>query len=417
MIKKYKLGLLLLICLFIANSSYAQHSYSCSHESFYEYDSTYWLGKTGLNSEYGLGHTPRGELNIMMVYVTFIEDDTLPGEDEISWFWPKNGVPNYAQGYPNNLLDTLQAPASGYKNLTTWFKTMSHYNSGTGHGMNLCGKVFHVQISRYINPSDTSNPNLSKRSKFEIIEKIFCARASAALQATYPNEDWSKFDKRKNISDFEYDNYLYYKNNDGTFDTAHGDGLIDYANFILRFNKSVIVPYDSRSGYSYIRLFNSWGLSALIHDNNSYHFSMGHTTLHEMSESGHFSYFLHEFSHNLFTHAHYMGANVTSGEHYYVSNGWGMMSEWFKFFLTTNAWENWYLGWTNVQTASPTNQIYVLKDYVTQNDAIRIPVPNTVNQYLWLENHQLIDTFDHKVSEPAFPMVQGIYAYISHNDD
>ncbi|MCG9881833.1 MAG: hypothetical protein MH472_14655, partial [Bacteroidia bacterium] len=63
------------------------------------------------------------------------------------------------------------------------------------------------------------------------------------------------------------------------------------------------------------------------------------------------------------------------------------------------------------------NTQYVLKDFVTQNDAIRIPIPNTSpQQFLWIENHQKEHFLDEKIFyKDASPMGKGIYAFISGN--
>jgi len=41
-------------------------------------------------SNNGYCHTPKGDLKMMLVYVTFIEDDTIPGTDNLSSVWPNN---------------------------------------------------------------------------------------------------------------------------------------------------------------------------------------------------------------------------------------------------------------------------------------------------------------------------------------
>ncbi|MBA3649621.1 MAG: T9SS type A sorting domain-containing protein [Chitinophagales bacterium] len=85
------------------------------------------------------------------------------------------------------------------------------------------------------------------------------------------------------------------------------------------------------------------------------------------------------------------------------------------------------------QDNNPDGGVYILRDFCKSGDAIRIKLPyidyvggsNTApgaikNQYLWLENHQMISEFDHENNEGAFnstPWASGMYAYIQVGKD
>jgi hypothetical protein len=410
---------LVLYCLLLFNKMFAQtNSYFCLQEQTTP-DNT----AAGLPflSYYGKGHTPKGELAIMMVFVTFAEDDANPAPDNLSYFWPKNNVPVYAAGYPNKLLDAPGASPSGLDNLSRWFQLMSNYDPVTGNGFSLRGKIFHVQINKTVPPADVQIFNgLSNFDKLNYLEGLYCKRAALALQSTYPNEDWSKYDQRKNYPNFLYDNSKFYRNPGDVFTPARGDGQLDYVNFCFRLDHEYTRTFVDRGGYSAVNLYqnrNFVGMPTITGNGQTFTFVQGHTTLYVMDELTHFSYFLHEFSHPLFTDQHYMGANTATGDHFYTSYGWGMMSEVYKYFLTANAWEKWFHGWMEPQLATPSQTTYTIKDFVTQNDAIRIPIPNTDNEFLWIENHQLLDSFDKKITYPNFPMPKGLYMYVTDNDD
>ncbi len=153
--------------------------------------------------------------------------------------------------------------------------------------------------------------------------------------------------------------------------------------------------------------------------------------------------FTHEVAHVLYDSPHYFGANGIHGQHFHLSNGWGMMGS--EVAHTANAWERWYLGWINLTASSVPSDIadasslqnggvYTLRDFSTTGDVLRIRLPyadsvkhplqggNMTPQYLWLENHQGGSVFD----EPrmltdgngqAFPpAARGLFAFIDDMD-
>ena len=130
---------------------------------------------------------------------------------------------------------------------------------------------------------------------------------------------------------------------------------------------------------------------------------------------------IHEFAHSLF------GLNnmhTTGGAHYgtitghtflSLQGGHGLMGASGSGLVSVNAYERWRLGWVNTSdnptmipiAALDTNQTllnsdvdksmgkqsFILRDFVTYGDVIRIKLPykddNALNQYIWLENHKI----------------------------
>lgn len=83
---------------------------------------------------------------------------------------------------------------------------------------------------------------------------------------------------------------------------------------------------------------------------------------------------------------------------------------------------------TQPTTAGPFEATYVLRDFAYTGDAVRIKLPyinwttngDVKNQYLWIENHQMISNFDHYHFEGAFqstPMTEGLMTYIQVGKD
>lgn len=371
-------------------------------------------------SENGYGHTPKGNLHMLLLYVTFIEDDILPNADALSPYWPKNGIPTYVSN--GTFIDNNPLNPTTINNLTNWFKVMSKVPnvSPSTYKFSITGEAFQVQIS-----NDISNLSHDPdRNRLDEIEHEFSKRAIAALNAKYPNEDWSRFDKRHNNPVWNFDNSIQNSTNPNDA-PAVGDGQIDYLNICFRLSQSFIGNYSSRAGYGGYRQYSiDLPLQSITNSNGTFSFSDGHSLLYVMDYQTHFQYFLHEFAHVLYASPHYMGANSAAGNHYYQYSGWGMMGQISRTFLTANAWEKWYLGWAEPQTITQSG-IYYLKDFVEGVDAIRLHIPATSpgsttwysNQYLWIENHQLLNYFDNKFQYTTeAPMNQGLYVYISDRD-
>jgi hypothetical protein len=204
-----------------------------------------------------------------------------------------------------------------------------------------------------------------------------------------PDFDWSRYDRRTNQPQFRYDN-----------SDSPPDSILDYVIFLHR------TPGATGMGAS----------SSIDIPGSVYKIRNGHTGLKSLAEKEHnWEYFKHEFSHTLYSAPHYCGANGADGDKFYQQKGWGLMSAGSPPFFTANAWEAWWLDWLNVQEVRREGQ-YQLRDFVTGRDAIRIQIPGS-QDYLFLENHQKISSWDDKIfyKDPAEGCPQsapGLYAYV-----
>lgn len=135
----------------------------------------------------------------------------------------------------------------------------------------------------------------------------------------------------------------------------------------------------------------------------------------------------HEFSHNLLGgNSYHTGGGEGSTRHFMTGvSGYSIIASYYHNLVSCNAWDRYNLGWKSsanvpdihaqslngstvngdityripsaaeLQTSSaPTTQEYVLRDFITTGDAIRIKLPylqeggNTVeSQWIWVENH------------------------------
>ncbi|MBX7205577.1 MAG: T9SS type A sorting domain-containing protein [Bacteroidia bacterium] len=125
----------------------------------------------------------------------------------------------------------------------------------------------------------------------------------------------------------------------------------------------------------------------------------------------------HEFSHLMVgsNNFHFAGGSTgdADGTFIHPQGGWGLLGNAFSSFITCNAWDRYWLGWkasgnnyiisarSNGNTAEldadldATNStqagLYLLRDFVTTGDALRIKLPfipgTEYQQWLWVENH------------------------------
>ncbi len=335
------------------------------------------IGQTVFPRSYlGKVHTPRGHLHVLWIFVRYDNKNLF---NNPKWLDDsgRDALPVMANGFPNHLFNTTPesiGQVGQRKNLSDFFYKMSN-----GEFL-LTGDVFPVQVPITYIPE--------VRGNFSTRGQRMNQAAIDWIAENYPDFDWSKYDNRKNNSNFKINNI-----------ESEPDGILDYVVFMHRAPGLEGVGSPGR-----LRVPNT---DYLIRD--------GHTGLKSFAETEqNWQFFLHEFAHNLYNSPHYAGANGSDGLRYYTQKGWGLMSFGTTSFSTMNAWESWWLGWLEPKQVVRSG-IYELKDFVTEYDAIRIPIPGTYD-YVWLENHQKKDPWDDKVfynsEEKGYPSsAPGIYMY------
>jgi hypothetical protein len=207
---------------------------------------------------------------------------------------------------------------------------------------------------------------------------------------------------------------------------------------------------NSGEGYSYAS--NLCSKCKLLFGNVYYENEL--TTLQNIGDGDYTqvykSIIFHEFSHNLF------GGNTfhtSGGNHFGTSNaavfiglqgGYGLMGGYNSSLVCCNAFERWRMGWfdtlynpqynevnANGENAAITKndgaKTFILRDFITTGDAIRIKFPyvdsGAQNQYLWLENHQIgkngkIDFLQYSYEDHCRELgAPGIYAFIQVGKD
>lgn len=144
------------------------------------------------------------------------------------------------------------------------------------------------------------------------------------------------------------------------------------------------------------------------------------------------------------------------GQHTFMMHpaSWGLTGQFGAAMQTPCGWDRWMINWKPADKkhfisalnnegkeidsdliidTNKHSQIFVLRDFISSGDAVRIKLPHinwqkdgdVKNQYLWLENHQMKDSLDrwcesdcNDTKNGEYPKgTPGIYAYIQVGKD
>jgi hypothetical protein len=212
------------------------------------------------------------------------------------------------------------------------------------------------------------------------------------LKETNPTFDWSPYDNRTNNPNFKFDN-----------SQSSPDGKPDYVIICYRYEKFWEKQPVSQMNY----WMGSGGGISVLQGVHNFKFNDKYTitedgfhmnTVGAKSTENFRRLFQHELGHELFSCPHHFGAGATQGSYFRsVTFGWGTSTSSATCTKLINSWEGWLLGWIEIKhdlADFSDNGIYYLDDFATTGEVIRIKIPNTKNQYAWIENHQLKSIFD-----------------------
>jgi hypothetical protein len=363
---------------------------------------------------YGGVFTPKGTLRVLLVFVTYKDksasNPTFENKnyDLPNWAYTKNNkLPNFVNSKTgacpsyifNNKADFEQEMDGGGNNFSKEFSLMSNGK------FEMIGEVFTNAAGEptvvEIDPTEGySWTNMN-------------GRAVEAMQQINPEMDYSRFDQRQNLPNFKFDNS----------DTAtyKPDKILDFVVFVHRYNKGWKEQPKS-SMRSWVGSGGGFAATGVQPQNkiNGYRIAEGFTMTYNSGV------FVHEVAHVLFNAPHIMGVNNVVGNHLYLlSAGWGVMAP-NNIFRGFNAWERWYTGFIELvadiqspKELEPLN-VFVLRDFFTTGDAMRVKIPFSRGQYLWLENHARLHPLDGhpwtgKIlgeGDTVASSAKGIYAYV-----
>ena len=344
-------------------------------------------------SEYGECFTPRKELKILIVFISF--KDQVNGQDSD---WPLNQpMPNWANdNYFFDDINDFNNIDSNNKSISRYYFEMTKSLQSTNQQFKLTAKFLPIVLDNY---SDATN---WWSLDYKVMEKLRNTPNIQSILQSVDNRGSANF-LRSNADD------------------VLGDGYVDYCVFNYRYSSSWTsndVPIPG---------MNNWygsggGLSGISGGSiGNYVISSGHNAVDGLKPN--LKVFTHELGHNLYNPPHYGGCNNVLKPFLNTTSFGGMMPDIKnEVYGGANAWESWYLGWINIKhdlSDLNDNGDFVIGDYLTTGDAIRIKLPFVENQNIWLEYHKGENAFDKRtkwVDElcgyPLPPSPSGLLIYI-----
>lgn len=367
-------------------------------------------------SYYGGVFTPKGDFRALIVPVIFkdapLSNSKFRNQD--------HHLEDWSAGKPQLLPDVID-PISG--DSPKWlYNRPEHFEQYKDSIFYNDSKMFyHISNGSFRFTADVFKDSLGRPLAVEIDPdggrdwSHMNKKALDEMKRIHPDFDFSPYDQRKNNPQFVFDNSIQ----------AAPDKIVDYIVFIYRYSPS----WSDHPAPGMNRWTGSGGGFAspsgiMLENYNGYKFAQGFTM---MWASG---VFFHELAHTLYNLPHLWGTNGTVGEYFYrPSVGWGATSS-AGLFQIPSAWETWFLGYTTLVADIKTEgdlkagNTFELRDYTTTADALRVKIPFSGGQNLWLEYHSIEHPFDRHIwsgrkigkdviSKPA----AGVYAYIEHVSD
>ncbi len=369
--------------------------------------------------------TPNGDIKALVIFVGFThnvqhEGDSIPFNHQRydNWDISKGqNLPPYVN-MKTGKMEIFHESKSDFSKSINPYNISDYYNEMSLGKFNFMAECF-------------KDPNTGKPVRIDINPKgkktigEFNKAVIDKIYELHPDFNWFPYDTREN-------NPSYARSTDKT----RADGKPDCIIFVYRNHSGMPqqIFKRGRSGWgggvatSFLRGYKSpW--ESVNFDN------MGFTLSDESGKNGDafMAMFLHEIAHKLYNSPHYNGANGTIGNYFFYPDvSYGMMNSTNFTNVTANGWERWILGWINLdkQDLDKTVSIdsidylehsFILRDYVTTGDAIRLPIPHYPDSYLWIENHQNISVMERNlfggralsVTGDVVPELdKGIYAYV-----
>ncbi|MDX9942176.1 MAG: hypothetical protein RBS53_08140 [Bacteroidales bacterium] len=412
-----------------------------------------------LKSHYGNMIDPHGQYRFLNVFINIIYDET-PWVDPIedpNDTWPEayeQGINTAVPVYLGQFMDTEYYSSGGYGIMTRLYRESSFDR------LVLLGDFVVVNL-RQSQIAKSNDRHFGKelgvfslqamvRAAIELINK------NGGLKTIYGYNDISEYDRFSPTSM-------------GKPKPKEANGKIDFIQIMTRNTTYVDTSFvrdgktvNHRLQYGQLRYGQGWGNYKPPVDlrlaGESYGYDLG--TIQCVGDvnitDNPTNIIQHEFSHNLFggNNFHASGGNhyTGGGTNTFIGaeGGYGLMGSYHSSLLSCNGYERWRMQWTSpeynplghpIQAGGVPSDLsredgpgsFVLRDFVSTGDAIRILLPykdeGASNQYLWLENHQVgrnnkLDYHQYALDFYGAPLnpcrpegTPGIYAYIQVGKD
>lgn len=412
-----------------------------------------------LNSHYGHLINPHGQYRVLNVFVNIIYDQT-PHMDPIpsgNSIWPEarsTGINQSLPVYLKEFLDAEYLPSGGYGSMTRLYRESSFDR------LVLLGDFMVVNLRQSEIPKTSDRYFRQSMGTFSIHSLV-----NAAIGTINAHGGLNALFGHNHISDFDG----FTPAGSGRFKPMEANGQIDFIQILTRnttykdttfVHNNITVTH--RLQYGQLRRGEGWGnfrpAAKLLINGTEHGYDLG--TIQCIGDGNitdnPANIIHHEFSHNLFggNNFHASGGNhyTAGGTNTFIGTegGYGLMGSYHSSLVSCNGYERWRMHWTSAQhnpqghliqaNGVPSDlsredgpQTYLLRDFVSTGDAIRIQLPyqdeGASNQYIWLENHQVgrngkldqlqyaLDFFGNPKNPCRHPGTPGIYAYLQVGKD
>ena len=366
----------------------------------------------------GKGINPHSELHCLNIFVNVIYDVHPDTNNQFNTF-------NYWTTVTDTLLEGVNIAPTLPTYLLDWMDTV--YVPNNLHGT--CTRLY----------GESSFDSLQITGDFVVVN----IRESTVLNSMGVFDQYSIPDAVYRFLKTHPYSTLYHHNLIEYYDANH-NGKIDYTNVLIRNITKQYGGLGAGSGYG------TTGKKITI---GGMEYDMEQCTVQCVGNGDFYAnptnIVSHEISHSLFgyNNFHTSGGNhrkPNSGKMVFlnIQGGYGLMGAAGSGLVGCNGYERWRMHWKHPQSVdniaarnanntqsvvsdismSDGPQSFLLRDFVTYGDAVRIKLPykdssSSSNQYIWLENHQVgmndkQDFLQYSNTHPCRPQgTPGIYAY------
>ena len=377
------------------------------------YVEEYLPGRDLYDSRNGSSLSPHGEIRFLMIFIEFEYDvDSIDPFYNKPCYWCTGELPPWA----DDIMSPFTPIGLGTGSVTRYYQYASSND--------------HIVLGDYL-----LAPNNGGVFKFKTHDGVVKNRIESIIDSVN-NKLGNSFLTENNLVFSDFDKWT--PNNQGLVKTNQENGKWDMVAFIFR---NATNPSGNK-GYGSI----------------TSHYLLGHQIDQFVvvnTENGIPTTIIrHEYAHKLVgsNNYHTAGGGWGSGSKngYWITRtgGWALLGLYGSSLMCWNAWDRYRLGWKgqgntydisarksngdeingDLKTASDSG-IYVLRDFVTTGDAIRIKLPyvdasNEYEEWIWLENHQGVenngnefDQWQYQGVECVEPHQPGLMAYLQINNE
>ena len=349
-------------------------------------------------SSNGFDFTPRGDLRVLTIFVDF--EDTTDQNQPFSG-WAAGQLPDIVDPETGRIIFAAQEdsdfsplgnPApNAQQNISEFFYHMSNGEFRLFYETLKDDEGNPIVLTIDVN-GDEATGTPPTEFGIDLNTLVF-----EELNQQFPNRDWSAlgFDIRPDRPGWTQDA-------SATEESPNPNTVLDFITVVYRYRLNFPEPVNGIGDFPFspdILSTRAVAAASLFGDFQlSNDFSAtergGFTLLQYSTDLANLQrLFIHELSHNFILRPHTSVENTVHGRSFNAYRDWSMMDYGRSSSIAT-AWERWYTGWLDIRhdlNSVTDNGDYLLGDFMQTGDAMRLQLPHTPDQFLWLTFRSDID--------------------------